>query len=426
MKSLFLSSLLITHVRQDDFHQEFRPLPRSMSDKIEGVWSPEYDEESLYPLMFRSPESLTRSRLGSCDWELYPHYCRLRHFASCLRPGDLNVTTIGYLRAGGRLGNAMSTYAAMIAVRERFGIRGLVDLTTFQVLDHVFLAVREVGVLEEEVCDADKFEWAEWDGHVTEFEEVRDLYKGKAVYTYPMGIASEEYVHGGAQLFTPSLQRIRKSFRFRQRFVRRATVRLSEIVAEYVRKVNKRKKSVKITADDCDLVGVHIRRTDHLEFEKLNGATPLSKRYFTQAMQTYSDSVRHPVFVVVTDDPEWARDNIPASFRPQLTGFYDVKDRDSAGLDLAVLSLCNHLVLSRGTFGLWASVLSGKTRILPKHFHPQMKGKPFDMRNQVPIFDLSHHWMSEEIRASLRELCPECLTNHPTNNTVRGGTLLVE
>ena len=224
------------------------------------------------------------------------------------------------------------------------------DLTTFQVLDHVFLAVREVGVLEEEVCDADKFEWAEWDGHVTEFEEVRDLYKGKAVYTYPMGIASEEYVHGGAQLFTPSLQRIRKSFRFRQRFIRRATVRLSEIVTEYVRKVNRRKKSVKITADDCDLVGVHIRRTDHLEFEKLNGASPLSKRYFTQAMQTYSDSLRHPVFVMVTDDPEWARTNIPASFRPQFTGFYDVKDRDSAGLDLAVLSLCNHLVLSRYCF----------------------------------------------------------------------------
>ena len=28
-----------------------------------------------------------------------------------------------------------------------------------------------------------------------------------------------------------------------------------------------------------------------------------------------------------------------------------------------------------------------------------MKGKPFDMRNQAPIFDLSHNWMSEEIRA---------------------------
>ena len=55
--------------------------------------------------------------------------------------------------------------------------------------------------------------------------------------------------------------------------------------------------------------------------------------------------------------------------------------------------------LHRGTFGLWASVLSGRTRILPKHFQPQMKGKPFDLRNQVPIFDLSHNWMSEDIRA---------------------------
>ena len=157
------------------------------------------------------------------------------------------------------------------------------DLTTLQVLDHVFLAVREVGVLEEELCDPDQFVWAEWDGHVAEFEMVRDFYKGRAVYTYPLGIASEEYVHGGAQLFTPSLQRIRRSFRFRPRFIQRATQRLSEIVTEYVRKVNKRKKSVKISPDDCDLVGVHIRRTDHLEFEKLNGATPLTRTYFTQA-----------------------------------------------------------------------------------------------------------------------------------------------
>ena len=76
-----------------------------------------------------------------------------------------------------------------------------------------------------------------------------------------------------------------------------------------------------------------------------------------------------------------------------------------------------------------------------------MKGKPFDMRNQAPIFDLSHNWMSEDIRAryrskylenqanhvklaiimfSLREQCPECLTNHPTNNTACIGTLLVK
>lgn len=79
MISLLLSSYLVTHILPDDFQREFIPLPLSMSDKIEGlhkslcleftnicqtkfsgVWSPEYDEENLYPLMFRSRESLTR------------------------------------------------------------------------------------------------------------------------------------------------------------------------------------------------------------------------------------------------------------------------------------------------------------------------------------------------------------------------------
>ena len=62
----------------------------------------------------------------------------------------------------------------------------------------------------------------------------------------------------------------------------------------------------------------------------------------------YADRLRHPIFVVVTDDPAWAREVIHPSFRPwYLTGFYDPRALDSAGLDLAVLTLCNHLVLSR-------------------------------------------------------------------------------
>ena len=62
----------------------------------------------------------------------------------------------------------------------------------------------------------------------------------------------------------------------------------------------------------------------------------------------------------------------------------------SAGVDLALLSLCNHLVLSRGTFGAWASFLSGAARILPKHFTPgQGLANPFALKHQVPLFDMS-------------------------------------
>ena len=38
---------------------------------------------------------------------------------TCLRPGEItkNTTSIAFLTAGGRLGNAMSTYSTMLALR---------------------------------------------------------------------------------------------------------------------------------------------------------------------------------------------------------------------------------------------------------------------------------------------------------------------
>ena len=79
---------------------------------------------------------------------------------------------------------------------------------------------------------------------------------------------------------------------------------------------------------------------------------------------------------------------------------------NSAGADMAILSLCNHLVLSRGTFGAWASFLSGETqphlilsynfdpgshRIVPKHFDANVN--PFLPTNQVPLLDLSQRYI---------------------------------
>ena len=85
---------------------------------------------------------------------------------------------------------------------------------------------------------------------------------------------------------------------------------------------------------------------------------------------------------------------------------------------MLVLSSCSHMVLSRGTFGLWGNILSGASRILPKHFSWDAVGKPLEVRNQVPLLDLSHRWMDEETRAMLREECPTCLERIPRNKTI--------
>ena len=95
---------------------------------------------------------------------------------------------------------------------------------------------------------------------------------------------------------------------------------MDEILTDYTAKVNKKRRSKKMLAESCELVCVHIRRGDHLEYEKLNGAEPLKKQYFLQAMDVYKENLKHPVFIIVTDDPQWAHTQIHKSFKPYFTG----------------------------------------------------------------------------------------------------------
>ena len=76
------------------------------------------------------------------------------------------------------------------------------------------------------------------------------------------------------------------------------------------------------------------------------------------------------------------------------------------------------MVMSRGTFGLWGNMLSGSSRIHPKHFLPEMVGKPLDLRNQVPLLDVSHAWMDHKSREDLREHCPNCVKMLKNNKTL--------
>ena len=47
----------------------------------------------------------------------------------------------------------------------------------------------------------------------------------------------------------------------------------------------------------------------------------------------------------------------------------------SIGHDLAVMSLCNHTILTYGTFSHWAGFLAGGSRVLPMHFPEYRFGK---------------------------------------------------
>ena len=106
----------------------------------------------------------------------------------------------------------------------------------------------------------------------------------------------------------------------RQRFVSKVNRRINEILKDYTTKINKKLKSKRISPESCELVCVHIRRGDHLEYENLNGVPNLKKQYFLQAMDVYKETLQHPVFILVTDDPQWAFKQMHKSFKPYFTG----------------------------------------------------------------------------------------------------------
>ena len=97
------------------------------------------------------------------------------------------------------------------------------------------------------------------------------------------------------------------------------------------------------------IVGVHVRRGDML-YAHLHeaGFVPATHQYFQKAMDYFRDRFKNVWFFICTDSPEWVKLNIYGE---------DILmcDGRSASVDFAILSKCNHSIISVGSFGWWAA-----------------------------------------------------------------------
>jgi hypothetical protein len=115
---------------------------------------------------------------------------------------------------------------------------------------------------------------------------------------------------------------------------------------------------------DDRTVGVHVRRGDYLK-PAFRGMLPvLPASWFESAAQIVRQRHGDVRFLVVTDEPAWARDRL------RLPGPTEVAslDHPSSPLDdLVLLSRCAHHVVSNSTFGWWGARLStaGGSVIVP-------------------------------------------------------------
>lgn len=90
---------------------------------------------------------------------------------------------------------------------------------------------------------------------------------------------------------------------------------------------------------------------------------PYNKRFFKHAMEYFREDIDDDakvIFLFVSDDMDWAKENIKNKYNDLFfVGTGNPDDPDAIGYDLALLASCQHTVITWGSFSMWAALLSG-------------------------------------------------------------------
>ncbi|XP_052824088.1 galactoside alpha-(1,2)-fucosyltransferase 2 [Octopus bimaculoides] len=133
---------------------------------------------------------------------------------------------------------------------------------------------------------------------------------------------------------------IRSQFTFKKEIKDKADKIIKEIVENH-RKVNN-------ASLNWTVVGIHVRRGDMVNHPY--GYNVASKEYFESAKQWFQSHYTNVIFVVCSNSLQWCKDNISDNSTYFISG-------NSAAEDMAVLSSCEHLISSVGSYSWWAGFL---------------------------------------------------------------------
>ncbi len=117
-------------------------------------------------------------------------------------------------------------------------------------------------------------------------------------------------------------------------------------------------------------VSLHIRRGDHVHssYAPSEIAEKNTLCYYQKARDYILEKISNPVFFIFSDDPSWAKENLKISAKTVV----DNNTGDSSYIDMQLMSLCKHNIISFSTFSWWAAWLNNnpqKIVIAPKKWN---------------------------------------------------------
>ncbi len=106
-------------------------------------------------------------------------------------------------------------------------------------------------------------------------------------------------------------------------------------------------------------VSVHVRRSDYITNPAnvaFHGAC--SAEWYSRAMKMMAERVASPEFFVFSDDPDWARANLPRDWPAHFIA--PSEDRRDCE-DMKLMSLCRHHIVANSSFSWWGAWLNPST-----------------------------------------------------------------
>eukprot|EP00095_Tigriopus_kingsejongensis_P012638 maker-scaffold1516_size37830-snap-gene-0.10 protein:Tk12638 transcript:maker-scaffold1516_size37830-snap-gene-0.10-mRNA-1 annotation:"galactoside 2-alpha-l-fucosyltransferase 1" len=312
-------------------------------------------------------------------------------------PFDIDANSVITHHCNGRLGNQMFTYLILASLKIHFGYQAVVThaiadtlLPYFEGLDlpeasHLcgfdasYSVFRIVHTKRFDLLSTSgvnmppsPYPWEVFPNERSVFELASTEYhKGRALILFPQNY-SPKVVEFEFYNKAPHIDVILdKAFTVRQGFMDEASAYLIRIAADFRAKKTKNAKRAKKSKQPLTYVGIHSRRTDHLAFEVENNYVELRPSYYLKAMDLFRDKFKNVIFVYISDDVPWGKAKLTP--RNKAGDLYFGADglpegMDSLGFDLALMKLCNHTIISHGTFSYWVGFLAGGSVITPNHF----------------------------------------------------------
>ena len=285
---------------------------------------------------------------------------KIKDYPGCRKftPPGPHDKSILFSQAHGRLGNQLLLYGFLLQLKISLKVDVYIDEECMRYLERFFAPESiKLKALERTFCDYGKIPFEIYKRNLHPLLVDKAMRQGRVFNLFPKTgdgdfDAYKSEKHPGKEhdrLIEAYHHTLRRVLKFKPE-VRKHVV---ELYDEIARKMQLPKKEI-------TFIGVHNRRTDHIKFHKeQHNKKPLTPDFFIDAMDEMREDSDNPAFLFVSDDMDWGRKHLGEVDDLFFVGSGVGDDDFHVAADLAIMAAANKTIITRGTYSMFGSILSG-------------------------------------------------------------------